>query len=210
LFRDPIVIALLEHLDSWVVDGTPPPPSRFPHIADGTLVPTEKAGWPTIPGVPFPVPYLKTYRLDFGPRWNQGIVDNEPPKVGTAFVGLVPAVDENGNSRAGIRLPQIEVPVGTYGGWNFRAPSIGASDQLFGENGSFHPFPCTKATRTASGDSRVSIEERYPSRQEYLLRATLAAQQMVKDGFLLAGDVNGMVDGSMRIYDWVIKSYCKE
>jgi Alpha/beta hydrolase domain len=137
-------------------------------------------------------------------------VDNEPPKVGKAFVGLVPAVDENGNSRAGIRMPQIEVPVGTYGGWNFRAPSIGASDQLLGENGSFHPFPCTKAARTANDDSRISVQERYASRQEYLSRATLAAQQMVKDGFLLAVDLNGMVDGSVRIYDWVIKSYCKE
>lgn len=210
LFRDLILIALLKHLDAWVVDGTPPPPSRFPHIADGTLVPTEKAGWPTIPGIRFPVPYLKTYRLDFGPRWNQGIVDNEPPKVGRAFVGLVPAVDENGNSRAGIRMPQIEVPVGTYGGWNFRTPSIGASDQLLGENGSFHPFPCTKVARTASGDSRVSVEERYASRPEYVSRATLAAQQMIKDGFLLGGDLNDMVDDSMRIYDWVVKSYCKE
>jgi hypothetical protein len=210
LIRDPIVIALLKHMDAWVVDGTPPPPSRFPHIADGTLVPTEKAGWPTIPGVPFPVPYLKTYRLDFGPRWGEGIVDNEPPKIGKPFVGLVPAVDENGNSRAGIRMPAVEVPVGTYGGWNFRAPSIGAPDQLLGENGSFHPFPCTKAARTASGDSRASIEERYASRQEYLSNATLAAQQMVKDGFLLPADLNEMVDGSVRIYDWVIKSYCKE
>ena len=210
LLRDLIVIALLKHLDAWVVVGTPPPPSRFPHIADGTLVPTEKAGWPTIPGVPFPVPFLKTYRLDFGPRWNQGIVDNEPPKVGKAFAGLVPAVDENGNSRAGIRMPQIEVPVGTYGGWNFRTPSIGASDQLLGENGSFHPFPCTKAARTTSGDSRASVQERYASREEYVSKATEAAQQMVKDGFLLSGDLNYMVAGSVRIYDWVIQSYCKE
>jgi hypothetical protein len=210
LFRDPIVIALLKHMDAWVVDGTPPPPSRVPHIADGTLVPTEKAGWPKIPGVPFPVPYLRTYRLDFGPRWSQGIVDSEPPKIGKLFVGLVPAVDENGNSRSGIRMPEIEEPVGTYGGWNFRAPSIGASNQLLGENGSFHPFPCTKAGRAASGDSRASIEERYASRQEYLSKFTLAAQQLVKDGFLLSGDLDQMVDGSSRIYDWVIRSYCKE
>ena len=210
LFRELIVVALLKHLDAWVVGGTPPPPSRFPHIADGTLVPTEKAGWPVIPGLPFPVPYLKTYRLDFGPRWNQGIVDNEPPKVGKPFVLLVPAVDGDGNSRAGIRMPQIEVPVGTYGGWNFRTPSIGASDQLLGENGSFHPFPCTKAARTAGGDSRASVEERYASRQEYVSKVTMASEQMARDGFLLTEDLKYMVDGSVRIYDWVIKSYCKQ
>ncbi len=101
--RNPITRALLKDLDQWVVDGTAPPPSRIPHIADGTLVPTAKAGWPVIPGVHFPVPYLKTYRLDFGPLWSKGIVVNEPPKIGQIYVGLVPAVDANGNSRAGIR-----------------------------------------------------------------------------------------------------------
>jgi hypothetical protein len=209
LFRDPIVIALLKHLDAWVMDGTVPPPSRFPHIADRTLVPTEKAGWPVIPGVPFPVPYLKTYRLDFGPRWNQGIVDNEPPRVGKPFVGLVPAVDENGNTRAGIRLPAVEVPVGTYGGWNFRTAAIGAADQLLGENGSFHPFPCTKAARASSGDSRASLEERYASREEYQSKVTGAAQQLVKDGFVLPADQDLVVNNTLRIYDWMVKSYCR-
>ena len=37
---------------------------------------------------------------------------NEPPKVGQIYVGLVPTLDEAGNSRAGIRLPAIAVPVG--------------------------------------------------------------------------------------------------
>ena len=46
--RNPIVRALLKDMDEWVVNGKAPPPNRIPHIADGTLVPTEKAGWPTI------------------------------------------------------------------------------------------------------------------------------------------------------------------
>jgi hypothetical protein len=107
-------------------------------------------------------------------------------------------------------MPQIEVPVGTYGGWNFRTPSIGASDQLLGANGSFHPFPCTKAARLKNGDSRASVQERYASREEYVSKATEAAQQTVKDGFLLPDYLNAMVAGSVRIYDWVIQSYCKE
>ena len=56
-------------------------------------MPTAKAGWPKIPGVPFPVPNVKTYRLDFGPEWSKGIVANEPPKVGQIYVDLMPAVD---------------------------------------------------------------------------------------------------------------------
>ena len=199
--RNPIVRALLKDMDEWVVEGTAPPPNRIPHIADGTLVPTEKAGWPTIPGVHFPVPYLKTYRLDFGPQWSKGIV-SEPPKVGQIYVNLVPAVDANGNSRAGIRLPAIEVPVGTYGGWNFRDPKIGSPDQLFGEMGSFHPFARTKAERIASGDSRLSIEERYPSRDAYVAKAAIVAKQMVQDRFLLPEDEQEPVEQAAALYDW--------
>lgn len=201
--RNPIVRALLKDMDEWVVSGKAPPPNRIPHIADGTLVPTEKAGWPTIPGVHFPVPYLKTYRLDFGPEWSKGIVA-EPPKVGQIYINLVPAVDANGNSRAGIRLPAIEVPVGTYGGWNFRDPKIGSPDQLFGEMGSFHPFARTKAERIASGDSRLSIEERYPSRDAYVSKAALVAKQMVQDRFLLPEDEQEPVEQAAALYDWAV------
>ena len=204
--RSPIVRALLKDLDGWVVDGTPAPASRIPHIADGTLVPTEKAGWPVIPGVHFPVPYLKTYRLDFGPEWDKGIVGNEPPKIGKPFVGLVPAVDQNGNSRAGIRMPAIEVPVGTYGGWNFRSPSIGSADQLFGEIGSFHPFARTKGERVASGDSRLSIEERYAGREEYLAKVGAVARRMIEDRFLLSEDWQGVVDQAKALYDWAMEA----
>ncbi len=203
--RNPITRALLKDLDQWVVDGTAPPPNRIPHIADGTLVPTEKAGWPVIPGVHFPVPYLKTYRLDFGPLWSKGIVVNEPPKIGQIYVGLVPAVDANGNSRAGIRLPAIDVPVGTYGGWNFRDPAIGSADQLFGEMGSFHPFVRTRAERIAAGESRLSIEERYTSRADYRAKAETVAKQLVQDRLLLPEDVEEPVDQAVALYDWGVQ-----
>jgi hypothetical protein len=209
LDRSRVVKALLYDLDAWVTAGTEPPANRIPRIADGTLVATEKAGWPTIPGVRFPVPYLKTYRLDFGPDFQKGIVSYEPPKVGKPYAGLVPAVDENGNARAGIRLPAVEFPVGTFGGWNFRAPSIGAADQLLGENGSFHPFPCTKAARTASGDSRLSLEERYSSRAEYVAQIASAAGKLVEQRLLLPEDVTAIVADSMNIYDWTLQSNCK-
>ena len=206
LDRSPILRALLKDLDAWVADGIAPPASRIPHIADGTLVATEAAGWPKIPGVHFPVPYLKTYRLDFGPQWDKGIVTYEPPKIGKPFVGLVPAVDQNGNSRAGIRMPAIDAPVGTYRGWNFRIPSIGSADQLFGEVGSFHPFAATKAARIPT-DSRPSIEERYRNRDEYLAKVKAVAQHMLKDRFLLPEDISDPVDQAMAIYDWAVRAH---
>jgi hypothetical protein len=204
--RSPIVRALLQDLDAWVVDGIPAPASRIPHISDGTLAPTEKAGWPTTPGVHFPVPYLKTYRLDFGPDWQNGIVSNEPPKIGKPFVGLLPAVDPNGNSRGGIRLPAIEVPVGTYGGWNFRSPSIGSSDQLFGEIGSLHPFARNKQERIASGDSRLPIGERYAGREEYLSKVAAVAQRLVEERFVLAEDMLDAVNQAVALYDWAVQA----
>ena len=203
--RNPIVRALLKDMDDWVTKGVAPPDNRIPRIADGTLVPTVKAGWPKIPGVPFPVPNIKTFRLDFGPEWSKGIVLNEPPKVGQIYVGLVPAVDEAGNSRAGIRVPAIAVPVGTYGGWNFRAAAIGRPDQLFGEMGSFHPMPRTRDERLKDGDSRLSIAERYKNRDEYIAKVTAVAKQMVQDRFLLPEDLNDPIGQAVAIYDWAVK-----
>ena len=112
--------ALVRALDRWVVDDVPPPPSRYPRISDGTLTRADQSGWPKIPGVAMPVDPMPAYRLDFGPEWSRGIVSYEPPKVGKPFTVLVPAVDRDGNDRAGIRLPEIEVPLATQKGWNFR------------------------------------------------------------------------------------------
>jgi hypothetical protein len=202
LNRAPVVRALLQALDRWVVDGVLPPPSRYPHIADGTLTAPRAAGWPVIPGIPLPPPMLITYRLDFGPDWSRGVVTYEPPRVGTPFTGLVPAVDADGNSRAGIRMPDVQVPLATYAGWNYRAPSMGALGQLAGEAGSFYPLPRTRAERQASGDSRLSIEERYSSREQYLGKFAIAARQLVADGFLLAEDLPEAIDRALVYYAW--------
>jgi hypothetical protein len=203
--RSPVVRALLKALDSWVAEGIAPPPSQYPRIADGTLTARGKAGWPKIPSVLFPPPTLITYRLDFGPKWSEGIVDFEPPHIGKPFVSLVPAVDRDGNARAGIRLPCVEVPIATYSGWNYRAPGTGATDQFAGEAGSFFPFARTRAEREASGDSRLSLEERYTNREEYVGKVALAARKLVENGFLLAEDVPGVIDLAVAQYDWAVR-----
>jgi hypothetical protein len=204
LNRAPIIRALLEALDGWVVDGVAPPPSRYPQIADGTLATPAAAGWPTIPGLRLPPPMLMTYRLDFGPEWRQGIVSFEPPHVGKAYVGLVPAVDQDGNARAGIRLPAVQVPIATYTGWNYRAADVGAPDQFLGEAGSIYPFPATRARR-ATGDSRLSIEERYKSREEYLGKFAIAARQLITERFVLASDLPMLLDEAAEFYNWATR-----
>ncbi|MEO7651681.1 MAG: alpha/beta hydrolase domain-containing protein, partial [Bryobacteraceae bacterium] len=203
LNRRPVSRALLAALDAWVAEGTPPPPSRYPRISDGTLTPPERAGWPKIPGVSLPLPMLITYRLDFGPDWSRGIVSFEPPRVGKPFGGLVPAVDRDGLDRAGIRLPAIQIPVATYAGWNFRSPSAGSTDQFSGEAGSFHPFARTAAERVP-GDSRLSIAERYTNREEYLFKVNAVARQVVKDRLLMTADVPDVIAETMSYYGWAV------
>ena len=160
--------ALLKALDQWVADDVAPPASRYPRIADGTLVSAEKLNFPAIPGLKVSTLVHKAYRADYGPQfYSKGVVTQEPPKIGKAFPTLVPAVDKDGNDRAGIALPELTVPLATYCGWNTFNERSGPTHEISSMNGSFIPFARTKAEREANGDPRPSIEERYLNRDHY-------------------------------------------
>jgi hypothetical protein len=192
-------------MDRWVVDDVPPPPSAYPQIADGTLTPPDRAGWPAIPGFELPQQPLRAYHLNFGPGWDRGIVSLEPPDIGTPFVVRVPAVDGDGNVRAGIRLPDIAVPLATHAGWNYRDASIGAPDRLAGEIGSYIPFARTRADRERAGDPRPSIEERYSSRDEYVGKCAAAALDLIARGFLRPEDAADLLTHAAEHYDWATR-----
>ena len=199
----PALRALVRALDLWVADGVLPPPSRYARLADGTLATPAKAGWPPIPGVLFPAVRNEPPRLDFGPQWKRGVATIEPPRLGRVFPALVPTVDADGNDRAGLRLPEIAVPLATQTGWNWRAPGRGAEDALVPMIGSSVPFARTRAERTASGDPRLSIEERYPGgRDDYVARIRRAADGLVAERLLLAEDVPRVVERAARHWDW--------
>jgi Alpha/beta hydrolase domain len=202
----PVIRALFRALDAWVAEGIEPPPSRYPLLADGTLTPPEAAGWPVIPGGRLPPSPMTTYRLDFGPEWSRGIVTIEPPAIGKPFIGRVPAVDDAGNDRAGIRLPEVAVPLATQTGWNYRDPSIGAPDRLASEIGAYFALPRTREDRERTGDSRRSIAERYASRADYLSRIEAAAKRLVDQRYLLADDVRGVVERAAAHYDWAVRA----
>jgi hypothetical protein len=201
-----VVRSLFEAMNKWITSNEAPPPSRHPRIADGTLVSRERGGWPAIPGYTFPPPQLITYRLDFGPRWSQGIVDNEPPKIGAPFAVLVPAVDVDGNDRGGIRVPELSVPLATHFGWNYRDASVGAPGHLAGEIGSYIPFARTRAQREQLGDPRLSIEERYSSKDDYVAKITAAANALVAQRYLMARDVADVVKRASAHWDWALRT----
>lgn len=189
----PLLRALLTALDRWVTEGHEPPPSRVPRIADGTLV--DLATWsrqfPRIPGASIATSLLEPPRLDFGPRWDsEGIADLVPPKVGPVYRTLVPAVDADGNERAGVKLPDVAVPLAAYSGWNTRSAAVGAEGALGRWAGSSFPF------------SPAVIRERYPTREVYLERVNAAALELRNDGFLLDEDVAGIQAAAAKRNHW--------
>lgn len=180
--------AMIANMDAWVRDQIPPPPSSYPKISDGTLVPLREYAFPAIPGVKKPTEANAAYREDFGAGLKNGILSEQPPKVGEAFPVLVPQVDADGNERDGVRLPEFAAPLATYTGWNLRDLSIGAADQRVSFEGSDIAFPKTLTDREKTGDPRKSIAERYASSEEYLSKYKSALDELVKKRWILEED----------------------
>jgi hypothetical protein len=183
--------ALLVRLDRWATDGTPPPPSRHPRIADGTAVDPSDLGklFERIPGARYPIHHERPQRRDF---------TTLPPKDGPAYGTRVSAVDDDGNEAGGIAVPEVAVPLATHTGWNLRHPAIGGADQLLYFAGATLPFARTRAERERAGDPRPSIAERYRSREDYLARVREAARALVAAGYLLEEDVETSLEFAAR------------
>jgi hypothetical protein len=176
--------AMVVAMNKWVTDGTAPPASQTPRIDKDQLVTASALRFPRIPGVNVVKTAYAPRRLDTA---------QEPPTVGDPFPALVPQVNADGNETSGIRLPELQVPLATYMGWNLRNPSIGAPTEQYPLTGSMVAFPRTRAEREKSGDPRLSIEERYKDQQEYLDKIEGAAHQLAKQRFLLERDVPQVV-----------------
>ena len=199
----PLLRAALTNLDAWVSRNEPPPPSQYPRLTDGTAVPASRIAeaFAAIPESHFPTRLPQPHRLDFGPEWSQGVVTILPPRLGEPYATYVPAVDHDGNEIAGIRHPDLTVPLATYTGWNPRHPDQGAPEQPLRMHGGLLPFAVTKEARTQRGDPRLSIAERYASRAAYLEAATKAAEALVAARYLLAEDIEPVIQRAAQRYD---------
>jgi Alpha/beta hydrolase domain len=191
--------ALLVRMQAWLAEGKQPPASVYPLLAPPTgetqLVPVAAYAFPKIPDIATPRSNRQAFKLDFAV---------EPPKLGPPFPTLVPQVNADGNETSGIRLPEIQVPLASYTGWNLRSPKIGAPDQLYSMAGSWIPFPVNKTQRKKLKDPRPSIEERYRTKDDYLEKINAAAQQLVKEGFLLDRDIAKLRDRAAQEWDYVL------
>ncbi len=189
--------AMLDAMDRWASDGTPPPDSRIPRRADGTLLSYEdwKAGFPEIAGVALTAGPASLPLFDFGPDVEKGLLSKQPPDVLDAkgYTIMVPAVDEDGNDSAGVRAPMVQAPLGTYTGWNVRAPGFGTgANHEF--TGSYIPFPDTAEERGFTNDPRPAVQERYATPEDYVEAVRAAAEHLVADGLMLEEDIARCVE----------------
>ena len=162
----PAVRALLVALDAWVVSGTAPPPSRIPTLAEGTLVEPDKTGFPAIPGAAV---VRVTNQVAPPGDWVK------PKPAERAYRTLVSRVDGDGNEAAGIRLPDIAVPLAAYTGWNeYRAPY--PTGELADRDGSYLAFSAEK------------IAGLYPTRDAYVAKVQAAVDRLLEDRLILPED----------------------
>ena len=189
--------ALLVALVDWITNGTPPPPSRYPTLAEGTLVaPTPAAmGGLALPGVG-PVEPNPLLDYDFGPGFDAedltGLMTRQPPIVRRALPMRVPRVDADGNETAGAASALHQAPLGTYLGWNVEAGGF-FRGRICGFIGGYVPFARTRAERLAGGDPRASLEERYGTREGYACAVRRAAESLVRERFLLRADADRLI-----------------
>ena len=174
----PAIRALLVALDEWVVTDRLPPDSRLPRIGDGSLVPAEDVALPAVPGL---VPPRAANDVAPLTDWTQ---PQAPPR---AWRALVPQVDADGNERAGIRLPDIAVPRGTFTGWNLYALPYPAGE-IADRDGTFLAFAETRAAREAANDPRPSLQERYADAAAYAAAVRDCAAALQRERLLLAED----------------------
>jgi hypothetical protein len=189
---------------SWLMNGTPPPPSRYPTLVGGTLVdPTRlDMGFPAgVPGIPesifapdnFIFPVLD---YDWGPQFNRadgsGVPTNLPPAILKVIPMKVPRVDADGNELGGVPTVLRDAPLGTYLGWNITAAGF-HQGQVCNYIGGYIPFALTLAERQATGDPRLSLVERYGDHAGYVAAVTQAANNAFAQGYLLAADRDALI-----------------
>ena len=191
--------ALLLAMNRWVKDGVAPPASQYPRLEDRTLVAAKAVAFPSIPGVASPRALTAGTRIA-NPLLARGGGAGSPVPL------LVPDVDDDGNEHAGIRLPDVAVPLATYTGWNFRSKEIGAASELVSLLGSSIPFAPTRAAREAAKDPRRSIEERYRSKADYLAQVERVTDALVKAGYLLVDDEPRILQRAEDTWDEIVTS----
>ena len=186
----PLVRAALVNLERWS-RGTAPPQSRVPTLETGTLVErgsvlakfARQARLATLDAGKLG----GLAHLQLGAAVDEGICAF-PAVESTAYARLVADVDDTLNEAAGIRLPDIEVPLGCHTGWNPRHPDHGAPQQpaMFVGFSLFRPSALSRST--------------------YETRVREVAERLARQRYLLEEDVDLVVANCLHRYDIAAKA----
>lgn len=183
--------ALIVALTDWVTKDAVPPSSVYPRLDQGHFVrPDHRAmGFPLIPGAPLPDNMInRLFDYDYGAEFRysdlSGVMAIQPPVIKRVLPMLIPKVDTDGNEISGIPSPLHQAPLGTYLGWNVTSSGFYAGRRC-GFEGGFIPFARTKAERLASGDPRLSLEERYRDHAGYVGVVKAAVDRLLRQRFVL-------------------------
>jgi hypothetical protein len=192
----PVERALIPALENWVVKGTTPPASQYPTVASGKLVPPDPAsfGYPNLAAINVPSGAAATptaMSLTYTGLTNQIFVTDYSAAVPVAnlakqYTILVPKIDANGNAAAGILMPEMQVPLATYAGWNLRGTGHAVGDGC-SSTGSAIPFAVSAATKSVS-DPRPALSTLYTGRADYATKFGAATDALVAQGFLTTQD----------------------
>lgn len=205
--------ALLVRMLDWVEHDVSPPKSRIPTIAAGTLVPPAELDYP-LPSLtpvaegaaapPFARPRSPHVadRLYFGPRFENGIIDLQPPTRSEPYAIRVPQIDALGSEATGIRSLELRVPIGTYLPWALRFGKPGGRDEMTGYIGTFLPL-ATSASSRRPGDRRPDLQTLYPTREVYEAQLASEIDALVDAGFLLPRDRPAAFNAGVARWDWI-------
>ncbi len=200
----PLYRSALMNLVAWIVDGAAPPHSAVPRWGEGTAATRDGvlSSLAAIPGMCLADPdALAVLRpLDLGPDAERGVGRYPAEPIGGPYPAAVSAVDDDGNELAGIRMPDVAVPIATHVGFNPRHRELDGPGQIIEYFGSSVPFARTADEREATGDPRPSIAERYVDCDDYLDRVRAAAGRLVEHRYLLATDVELCVELARERY----------
>jgi len=153
---------------NWVMHGTPPPPSVWPRISNGTLVDSTfeamhfPRGIPAIPQTVFDAAnfVFPVFDYEWGPFFNEtdatGVATDMPPRIKHVIRMKVPRVDGDGNELGGVPTVLRDAPLGTYLGWNLTSAGFHQA-QVCNYVGGMIPFATTAAQR-AGPDMNVRFQ----------------------------------------------------
>jgi hypothetical protein len=192
----PLSDSLLVAMAKWIADGKEPPASRYPRIADGSLVASHTdrginpAAWNPLEGVNHPSAIYRPAAADYGSRWErEGIIDSHPQVAIGYYNPLVPAVnlDNNDSDETTVLSPLTQAPVATFVPWNLRAEATGAPLSLARLAGGYIPLPTSPNEAAQTRDVRHSLTELYQDFDEYLAQFEAATDKLIAEGYLLTG-----------------------